>query len=83
MLHLENGGYSRTDAPSILRRARALTGRPVTVRDVRVASAHIELDVTIPNGALPGTLEALAPLGGAVDARFVNEVRGPQRRCHP
>lgn len=78
MLHLENDSYSRTDAPSILRRARALTGRSVTVRDVRVASAHIELDVTIPDGALPGTLDALAPLGGAVDARLVTEVEVPK-----
>jgi hypothetical protein len=78
MMHLENGGYSRTDASGILRRARALAGHSVTVRDVRVAAAHVELDTTIPDGALPGTLEALGPLGGVVDARLIVEAEVPK-----
>ena len=78
MVHLENGGYDRTDATGILRQARALTGEGITVRDVRVAAPHIELDTTIPDGTLRHTLDALAPLGGVVDARHITEVQVPK-----
>ena len=81
MMHLENGGYDRTDAPQILRRARSLAGATVTVRDVRVAAAHIELDTTIPDGALQSTLELLQPLGGVVDARRVIDVVIPKEEA--
>lgn len=81
MMHLENEGYDRTDAPRILRRARSLSADTVTVRDVRVAAAHIEFDTTIPDGALSATLEALQPLGGVVDARHIVEVVVPKEEA--
>ena len=78
MLHLENDGYSRCDAQYILRRARGLAGETVTVRDVRVATVHIEMDVTIPDGELPGVLEALKPLGNKMDAHLVTMAYTPK-----
>lgn len=78
MMHLENKGHVRQDAPSILRRARSLAGPSFTIRDVRVASAHIELDVTIPDGSLPGLLESLELIGSPRDARHVVEEEVPK-----
>ncbi len=78
MLHLNNSGYTRQDAPSILRRARTLTGPDVTVRDVRVASGHIELDITIPDDLLSSTVASLVPVGSLRDARLVVEEAVPK-----
>lgn len=78
MMHLENNGYDRTDAGRILRRARALAGDDIVVRDVRVATRHVELDTTIPDGTLEGLLEDLMPVGGVVDARLVTEEAVPK-----
>ena len=81
MLHLENEGHDRADAPKILLGARSLTAGTVTVRDVRVAVAHIELDVTIPDGALSVTLDALQPLGEVVDAHRIIDVAVPKEEA--
>ena len=81
MIHLENEGHSRANASQILRRARVLAGDAITVRDVRVATNHIELDTTIPDGSLPSMLEALRPLGGVVDAHHIIEATVPKEKA--
>lgn len=78
MTHLENDGYSRVDAPQVLGRARALASSTVTVRDVRVAKSHIELDITVPDGGLSSTLEALKRVGDVIDARHIIEEEVPK-----
>lgn len=79
MIHLENDGYTRQDAPAILRRVRSLADDPsYTIRDVRVASSHVELDVTIPDGALPDLLDLLEPIGPTRDARRITEAEVPK-----
>lgn len=81
MMHLENRGHVRQDASSILRRARSLAGPSFTIRDVRVASSHVELDVTIPDGSLPGLLESLEPIGSPRDARHIIEAEVPKEEA--
>lgn len=82
MLHLENDGHTRQDAPTLLRRARSVAGDPsYTIRDVRVASSHIELDVTIPDGTLSNLLGSLEPIGPTRDARRIIEVEVPKEEA--
>ena len=81
MMHLENTGHVRQDAPSILRQARSLAGPSFTIRDVRVASSHVELDVTIPDDSLPGLLESLEPIGSSRDARHIIEEEVPKEEA--
>lgn len=81
MLHLENDGHVRRDAPSILRRARSLAGPTFTIRDVRVASTHVELDVTIPDGSLDRLLASLDPIGSSRDARHIIEAEVPKEQA--
>lgn len=81
MIHLENGGYSRRDAPDILRRARSLTGPSCTIRDVRIASVHTELDVTVPDGTLPVLIRSLKSLGALRDAHHIVEAYTPKEEA--
>lgn len=74
MVHLHNERYDRHDATSILQQARSLTSDDITVRDVRVSKMHIEMDITIPDGALNDTIVAVRPIGDMLDAhRIINE----------
>ena len=81
MLHLANDTYTRRDAPSILRRARALVAPDMTVRDVRVASSHIEMDVTIPDNTLEPLTSYLSTIGIMRDARRVTEEYVPKNEA--
>ena len=81
MLHLDNGEYDRHDAPLILRRARLLAGESVIVRDVRVAQRHVELDITVPDGALKRAVSALATVGGMIDAHHITEEASPREEA--
>lgn len=71
MVHLHNEGCGRHDAASILQQARSLTRDDTTVRDVRVSKMHIEMDVTIPDGALNDTIMAVRPIGDMLDAHHI------------
>ena len=77
MIHLHNVRYTRHDASAILQHARGLTdyNDNITIRDVRVAHAHIEMDVTIPDGTLHDTVRALSDIGDMMNAnRITKEV---------
>lgn len=73
MVHLHNGRYDRHDATSILRQARSLTNNDITVRDIRVSRMHIEMDITIPDGALNDTIMAVSSIGNILDAHRITE----------
>lgn len=73
MVHLHNKRYDRHDAASILRQARGLTNDDITVRDIRVSKMHIEMDITIPDGALNDTIMAVRTMGSLLDAHRITE----------
>lgn len=78
MIHLYNNGHTRRDAPALLRRARNLAGITYVIRDIRVASEHVELDTTIPDRSLNTLLRKLSPLGTCRDARHIMEYEIPK-----
>ncbi|RNJ73753.1 MAG: DUF309 domain-containing protein, partial [Thaumarchaeota archaeon S14] len=48
MVHLENRGHTPREARALLARSRELTsGLERTIRDARVATSHVELDVSV------------------------------------
>lgn len=81
MIHLKNTTYTRVDASDILGRARVLAGSSMTIRDVRVAPSHIEIDTTIPDGALATLLDSLRTLGGTINSRLITNSSVPKREA--
>lgn len=81
MIHLHNKGHSRHDAPALLQRARSLAGATYIIRDIRVASGHIELDTTIPDQSLDILLRKLSPLGACSNARHIIEYEIPKEEA--
>jgi len=64
MLHLKNSDYVPKDAKTILSNSRDLTyGITVTIRDCRVSSKFIELDVSVHQNNLELLLEKLSSIG--------------------
>lgn len=78
MIHLHNDIYTRHDAPALLQRARSLAGDTYVIRDIRVASAHIEMDTTIPDKTLDALLQKISSLGACRDARHLIECEIPK-----
>lgn len=79
MIHLKNSEYEASDARRILGWSRELTaGMERTVRDVRVAGAHVELDVSADREIIDGLVGALAPIGGKIRARLLSESEPPR-----
>lgn len=78
MIHLYNNGHTRHDAPALLRQARSLVEPSYIIRDIRIASSHIELDTTIPNRSLSILLRNISPLGACRDTRHVIEYEIPK-----
>ena len=63
MLHLKNSNYIPKDAKTILSNSRDLTyGMTVTIRDCRVSSKFIELDVSVHKNNLELLLEKLSSI---------------------
>lgn len=81
MIHLHNGRYIPQDAPALLVRARSAAGAQYVIRDIRVASHHIELDATIPDQTLNALLGTLLILGRCRDARRVIEYQTPKEEA--
>ncbi len=74
MVHLENRGHSPREARDILTRARELTsGLERTVRDVRVATPHVELDISVDQSRIDEMVVHLEPVGALVRARHLVE----------
>ena len=61
MLHLKNSDYTPKDAKTVRSDARDLTyGMSVVIRDCRISSKFIELDVSVHKNNLELLLEKLA-----------------------
>lgn len=74
MVHLENSKHAPQDAQSILVKSRELTSEMVRViRDVRVASSHVELDISVEHGTIDTVIEHLSPVGKMLRARHIVE----------
>ena len=74
MLHLENSNHTPNDANSILLNSRDLAyGMNLIIRDCRVSSKFIELDVSVPKNVLELLLEKLAPIGKTNESRHIIE----------
>lgn len=74
MVHLENSDKGPQDAQTILARSRELTQDMVrVVRDVRVASAHIEIDISVKGPEINKVLELWNPIGVKIRARQISE----------
>lgn len=74
MVHLENRGHGPADARAVLARSRALTaGLDRTIRDARVATSHVELDVSVDRSRIGELVGLLGPVGGPVRARLLEE----------
>tara|TARA_B100000378_G_scaffold94529_1_gene74665 strand:- start:38 stop:586 length:549 start_codon:yes stop_codon:yes gene_type:complete len=74
MVHLKNSNYSPKDAEIILSNSRDLSyGMNLTIRDCRVSSKFIELDVSVPENNLELLLEKLLPVGKVDHSRHIIE----------
>jgi len=74
MVHLKNSDYEPKDAKNILSNSRDLTyGMTVTIRDCRVSSKFIELDVSVHQNNLELLLEKLTSIGHIDHSRHIIE----------
>ena len=74
MLHLKNSDYTPKDAKTVRSNARDLTyGMSVVIRDCRISSRFIELDVSVHKNNLELLLEKLASIGQIDDSRHIIE----------
>lgn len=74
MVHLENPGHAPQDAHAILAKSRELTSDMTRViRDVRVASSHVELDISVDGAAIGKVIECLGSVGPKIRARRITE----------
>ena len=74
MLHLVNTGYGPADARRIVHRARFLASElGASVRVARVATAFIELDVSVDPDRLDALAKRLGPIGPLDNARNISE----------
>ena len=74
MLHLKNSKYSPKDATTILHDSRDLVyGMTAVIRDCRVSSKFIELDISVHKNNLELLLEKLSSIGQNYDSRIIIE----------
>ena len=74
MIHLKNSDYTPKDAKTIHSNSRDLTyGMTVTIRDCRVSSKFIELDVSVHKDNLELLLEKLVSIGQIDHSRHIVE----------
>ena len=74
MLHLKNSDYTPKDAKTIRSNSRDLTyGMSVVIRDCRISSKFIELDVSVHKNNLELLLEKLTSIGQIDDSRHIIE----------
>jgi len=74
MVHLKNSDYEPKDAKNILSNSRDLTyGMTVTIRECRVSSKFIELDVSVHQNNLEILLEKLTSIGQIDHSRHIIE----------
>ena len=74
MLHLKNSKYLPKDATTILHDSRDLIyGITAVIRDCRVSSKFIELDISVHKNNLELLLEKLSAIGQNGDSRLIIE----------
>ena len=74
MLHLKNSKYLPKDATTILHDSRDLIyGITAVIRDCRVSSKFIELDISVHKNNLELLLEKLSSIGQNYDSRIIIE----------
>ena len=74
MLHLKNSKYLPKDATTILNNSRDLIyGMTAVIRDCRVSSKFIELDISVHKNNLELLLEKLSSIGQNGDSRLIIE----------
>ena len=74
MLHLKNSKYLPKDATTILHDSRDLIyGITAVIRDCRVSSKFIELDISVHKNNLELLLEKLSSIGQNSDSRLIIE----------
>ena len=74
MVHLKNSDYTAKDAKSLLFNSRDLSyGMNLTIRDCRVSSKFIELDVSIHKSNLELLIEKLVSIGNIDNSRHIIE----------
>ena len=74
MLHLKNSDYTPKDAKTVRSNARDLTyGMSVVIRDCRISSKFIELDVSVHKNNLELLLEKLVSIGQIDHSRHIIE----------
>ena len=74
MLHLKNSKYLPKDAKTLLNNSRDLIyGITAVIRDCRVSSKFIELDISVHKNNLELLLEKLVPIGQIDDSRLIIE----------
>ena len=74
MLHLKNPKYLPKDAKTILNNSRDLIyGMTAIIRDCRVSSKFIELDISVHKNNLELLLEKLTPIGETDHSRLIIE----------
>ena len=74
MLHLKNSKYTPKNAKTILSNSRDLAyGMTVIIRDCRISSKFIELDVSVHKNNLELLLEKLASIGEVDHSRHIIE----------
>ena len=74
MIHLKNSGYTPKDAEMIRSNSRDLSyGIYSTIRDCRISSKFIELDVSVPKNNLELLLEKILPIGKIDHYRLIIE----------
>ena len=74
MLHLENSNYTPNDANNILLNSRDLAyGMNLIIRDCRVSSKFVELDISVHKNNLELLLEKLSSIGQNGNSRLIIE----------
>ena len=74
MLHLKNSKYLPKDATTILNNSRDLIyGMTAVIRDCRISSKFIELDISVHKNNLELLLEKLSSIGQNGDPRLIIE----------
>ena len=74
MLHLKNSKYLPKDATTILNNSRDLIyGMTAIIRDCRISSKFIELDISVHKNNLELLLEKLSVIGQNGDSRLIIE----------
>ena len=74
MVHLINSNYSPKDAESVLSSSRDLSyGMHLSIRDCRISSKFIELDISVHKNNLELLLEKLSSIGQTDNSRLIIE----------